>query len=460
MTSPQLGTVLVRSTGTIALRLVCGTGIGFAGAFIIARIIGAEAYGSYIAALALPLTISAIAQWGVGMALVRAEHEPTRARLDTAWCLLLVIGILASVIGIAVGFLIFPGEKFADIRQALLLMLPVTACTLPATVPLAVLERQMRFAPIAGMELAGSVLWLGTSLGLGLLGWDSLALPLGWVVQQCAQAVAWHRLAGFRPRANFVVADASALLGFGTAYSTAVVSWQVRPLVAPMAVGTVLGMAAVGQVGMASRIMEALSMMRHALWRASAPLLGRLRSNDQATAAVVCAAGAVSCVATAMLSVAFVLCQPLVRMLIGPDWDGALALFPYFAVHGMIAALLGLLALVLHVHGRSLLVTTFNVLHIVLLAGAAMILVPEHGLLGWGVAELVACASFPALLIACPRGVRRHIHGLPALALPIIPIAWFLFSPTLASGTASVVGIAVLGLAAVRWGLRAKVHLG
>jgi PST family polysaccharide transporter len=89
---------------------------------------------------------------------------------------------------------------------------------------------------------------------------------------------------------------------------------------------------------------------------------------------------------------------------------------------------------VLYVLGRNWNVTSSHIIHIVLFAGGSLILVPRLGLLGYGLGEVVAMASYVVIHIQVSRlfsfsyaDTLPWLLGFtPAFFTPFVPYPWFL----------------------------------
>lgn len=457
MQQPAPAAGFARGAITLALRQGLSAGLAALGLLLIARIIGSEAYGVYVAAQAYVLVVAVLAQMGLGLALVRSPTEPSAQDLDTAWLLLAVGGAVAGLVGWGLAGWLMPGESAVSTRAAVAVMLLVQIATLPSTVPLALLERRMAFGSIAVVELTGQATWLGVSFGLAQAGAGAWALPMGWTAQQLVLASAWHLLARHRPGSALSADAAGRLLSFGVRYSMALATWQLRPMVAPLILVGRFGTEAVGQVGMTGRLIEVLSLARNAVWRAGAPLLGRLSADPAATARVVTAGGAAAAAVTGALFAAVVVLRGPLDAILGPGWKTALDFFPAFAVQGLVAALTGMVPLALHVRGLALRVAAGNLVHVAVLAGTSWWAVGGHGLSGWAVAEAVSGATFLLFIQLCPVVLRRELVRLllpPMLLLPAV--AWFLFQPGVVSAAACVAALAGLAWIARRCWLQVR----
>ena len=72
MQQPAPAAGFARGAITLALRQGLSAGLAALGLLLIARIIGSEAYGVYVAAQAYVLVVAVLAQMGLGLALVRS----------------------------------------------------------------------------------------------------------------------------------------------------------------------------------------------------------------------------------------------------------------------------------------------------------------------------------------------------------------------------------------------------
>jgi len=65
--------------------------------------------------------------------------------------------------------------------------------------------------------------------------------------------------------------------------------------------------------------------------------------------------------------------------------------------------------------GKNMQVTYFHVVHVILFAGSAALLVPRTGFVGYGWAEVVALLSYPVIHLFLARAVGSPSYEAPAI---------------------------------------------
>jgi PST family polysaccharide transporter len=185
------------------------------------------------------------------------------------------------------------------------------------------------------------------------------------------------------------------MLGYGAGYSTSIWIYQLRSLVNPVVVGRYLGAAAVGVVALAIRLVENLSFVKQATFRLSISALARVQTSADRLRAATSEGMALQMLAFGPLLLVFALTGNwIVPRVFGPAWDRTLTVYPFIALGYLTNALFNLHASVLYVLRRNWQVTAFNLLHVALFAGAAAVLVRSAGLIGYGLAEVVAMGAY------------------------------------------------------------------
>jgi PST family polysaccharide transporter len=118
---------------------------------------------------------------------------------------------------------------------------------------------------------------------------------------------------------------------------------------------------------------------------------------------------------------AFAIAAPVVLPLVfGEKWIPALQIFPLIAIGYLGNSIFNLHSSVLYLFGRNLEVAWFHAAHMVLFAGAAFLLVPYLGMMGYGWAEIAALASYIVI----------HIYLAKEIGSPnyTVALSWFTIS--------------------------------
>ncbi len=428
---PGLRQLVVRGGAYMILRQAFGLVVGLAGVLLLTRLIGPHDYGLYAGGLAIVSFVSGVGRLGVEVYLVRREEPPDAQVYGQAFTLLLGCGIGLAAVCLAASPLLmyWYDQQFLPPLRALLLGLPLTLLCLPA---FALLERAINFRKVAILELAGQLIFYAVALPLALLDFGVWAPVTGFWVWQAWLVGAGCAFARLRPRLAWSPSLLRDMLGYGIGFSASTWIWGLRSLVNPLVVGRYLGPESVGYVSLTIRMVEVLSFVRDATWRVSITALARVqgayprlrRVMEEAMRLQVLGLAPVLALGAAGLWV--------VPVLLGSHWQAMMHIFPFIALGSLINAVFNMHSSALYVLRRNGDVALFHIAHVALFAGSALLLVPSVGLLGYGLAEVVAIAGY----IVVHRQVTRlfplsyrptlpWLLGLtPAIFAVLLPLPW------------------------------------
>ena len=417
----------------LILRQGLSIGIGFGGMIALTRMIGPANYGLYAGSLALLLFVSEVGRMGVDVYLVRREGEMSSEVYHQAFSLLL----LSALVLCAIGFLASPllsywieDPRFVSALQVMLLSVPLLLLCVPAT---AHLERALDFRSIAIVELAGQLLYYASALPLAWRGFGFWAPIIGFFVWKTWVLLASYILSRYRPRLRWSSSATREMLTYGLSFSSSVWVWQLRRLVNPLVVGRFLGPEGMGYVALAIRLVEVLSFVKNATWRLALAALAKVQRDPVRLRRALEEAMGMQLLGLGPPLAGFALVAPwLLPLLFGERWDAVVLLYPFIAMSYLANAVFNMQSSVLYVFERNWSVTIFHIVHIVLFAGTALLLVDRVGLLGYGLAELVALAGYPVIHFFAIRlfafNYNRAIPWLvafaPPLFLPLTGLPW------------------------------------
>jgi PST family polysaccharide transporter len=312
----------------------------------------------------------------------------------------------------------------------MLLSVPITVLYVP---PRAQLERALDFRKIAGIELAGQLLLYALSLPLAWRGLGVWAPVAGYFVWQLWMLGSGYALTRYRPRWHWSSGLLREMLSYSLGYWTSTRVWALRRLVNPLIVGHFLGPEGVGYVALAVRIVEVLSFVKDASWRLSIVALAKVQGElPRLRRGLEEAMGLQSLALGPMLAGFAVVAPWLLPLAFGDDWTPVLSIYPFIALGYFVNAVFSMHSSVLYVlqHNREVLV--FNIIHVVLFAGGALLLVPWLGLQGYGLAEVVALGSYLVIHFYVARlfafSYQRSWPWLmafvPPLFVPLVGLPW------------------------------------
>lgn len=397
----------------MAARQVLGMAISMGGLLLVARLIGAQAYGTYATAFGILMYASMLGQSGLDVFLIRKAEPPERADLDQAFTLLLGLGLTGAALAWPIALAARDWVGIDHLDRALMILLAGLPLNLTMLAPMAALQRAMNFRAVAGMELTGQIVLYGTAIPLALMGWGLDAPLAGWWMQQAVMALGFFILARYRPRLRFEPSRLRDMVGYGLGYAASTWIWQARLLINPLIIAKLLGAEAAANVAVAIRFVEGLSFMRNVVWRVSLPALGRLQDDHPRMARAVEQGMGLQVLAIGPAMLAFsVAAIWLVPMAFGREWTPILEIFPYLALAYLANGLFSLDSSALYVIRRTGDVALFHALHVVILFGATIWAVPRFGLMGYGLAEIAALSSYGLLHLLLTRAIGPVALGL------------------------------------------------
>jgi O-antigen/teichoic acid export membrane protein len=286
----------------------------------VARLLTPEDYGLFAIALSVQLVGQHLAELGLPAALVRMQEEPSRELQAATIGLLLIVTAGGAAAVFATAFLVLPAlGRSSELMEAIaitLLALPLYAAR---AVPMAMMDRGMRFGRVAAVETADTLGFNAFALAAALsgLGVFSLAgaVPLGaslgmltaWAIQSSAR----------RPR--FELSLVRPLIGFGSRVSALGVLYLGRDLGFVTVIGAVGGAPLAGFYAMAKRLFSIPNALTAAVARVSLPTLSQ--SGGQRAARTARLLGQIGLVCSLPLAVVAGSVEPLIEVLLGPEWS-------------------------------------------------------------------------------------------------------------------------------------------
>jgi O-antigen/teichoic acid export membrane protein len=389
--------------------------IGLLGTSALTRFLGPAEYGRFAAAWALYGYAFSVAPLGVPAWLVRrtGRHAADALAIDPGAATQARSVLLASALlvgGLLVAALPLLGSWMRVSGAGLLVLyfaagLPLQLLTL---VPLAALERGLRFNMVARAELEGLILYYCVAVTLAARNWGASGIVVGWWVQILWVALRVHRAAALPIRFAWPSHSARQALRFGLPYASSIWTYQLRDLVNPLLVGRWAGPEGVAVIALTVRLVDAAAFVKGAAWRLALPAFSRLQG-DAARMAVAVRDGMrlqVLLVGLSMLLLATV-GVPVVIRVFGPQWAAMAQVLALVAAATLCNSAFNLHSAALYALGRTGVVWGFHMVHVLLFVGTAALLVPRYGIAGYGFAELVA---FPAYVLVwrALRGALRQ----------------------------------------------------
>lgn len=400
----------------LALREGCGIILSLVSIVLLTRMIGPQQYGLYAAVFGIFTYLYNLGQFGVLVYLVRMEEE-RRQIYHQAFTLLLAIG-LVLMSGLWLGGFFWLEQwinlpRFGEVAKVMLSALPLTLIN---QVPLAKLERQLDYRTIAMIELANQFTYNLIALPLAFSGFGVWAMVIGWLGQQVQDSILLFTQSRYRPQFAWQPQLVQEIVKYSLGFSAANWAFQLRSLVNPLLIGRFAGAEAVAYVALAVRMVDVLSFVRTSTYRISISALAQMQSQIPRLRKALSDGMNLQVLALGpLLAMASWFGPILIPYLFGAKWIPVMSVFPLIAFSALWSSLFNLHSSTLYVLQRNWQVALFHILHIILFAGGACLLVPRFGLLGYGWAEVATLLGYGLI----------HFYVVQAIGNPDYRIAFF-----------------------------------
>lgn len=422
-----------------------GTLIRLGGVIVLTSLLGPAGFGIYAGGVAVVIFLATVAQLSIEVHLVKHEGPLTSRQLGTAYTCLLVASTTVVALGLLA--LLVTSRSGVDVPDhavvaLLLASIPVNVLWAPAQ---ACLEREYAYRQLGAVELIGDVILYATSILLVGAGGGPAGAAAGYLVWQVWLLVASHVVARRWPVFALDRGHLRSMLGFGAVVTLGGAFERARLLVNPLIVGPLLGAVAVGQVALAMRIIETLSVINRAARRLSFVTLSAARQDVPRLRQALQEGGALVVAGTAVpLALACVAAPIGIPLLFGEEWSDAAGVLSLLAVASILGAGFVLPSSLLVVTGAQRLVSLAAAARLALLVATTFLLVPVLGEVGYGAASVCMLLGNVGLAVA----VRRRIGRLPAREMSVWMAAFtpLAATPLVTPWLAPVLWLPLLGL--------------
>jgi PST family polysaccharide transporter len=304
--------------------LLVGRTLGFqlltAGVTIVlARLLTPADYGLFAIALSVQLVGQNVAELGLPAALVRMPEPPTAELQAATMGFLLAVTLPAAFALLLVAFVLLPAlGTYSDVVRVIAITLVAVPIYAARAVPMAMMDREMRFGRVAAVEAADTVGFnvfaLATALaGVGVFSLAG-AVPVGAAL---GALIAWLTQRATRmPR--FEIARVKPLIGFGSRVSVLGVLYLGRDLGYVTVIGAIGGAPMAGFYGMAKRLFSFPTALAAAVSRVMLPTLSQ--SGEERLARTGRMVGQIALVCGLPLALVAGAIQPFISVVLGSEW--------------------------------------------------------------------------------------------------------------------------------------------
>jgi O-antigen/teichoic acid export membrane protein len=386
---------------------------------VLARLLAPDAYGLMALAAIVTNLAYLFRDMGTGAALIQASAVSPKMA-STVHLTNLALGLL---IGLAIACAaplmaqLFHEPQLTAVLLLLAVVFPVTGA---GVVHQALLERESKFAVVAGAEIAAALAGLAAALLLAWRGAGVFSLVAQMIVSTVVSTTIIVLRSSFRPGRHWDLGEFKSIARFSGNLSLFNVVLYVSRNADSMVVGRILGTAALGVYSMAYRLMLfPLQNMTFVVARVLFPVMSRKQESTAEVAALYLRSLAFIAFLTAPLMAGlFALREPFVQVMLGARWQASVTLLGWLAPVGFIQSLVSSTGTVLMARGSTDLMLRLGLVGAALQVGAVVFGAR------WGI-EGVAAAYLAANLVnAVPAlyfSARLIGIGLGALLRCIAP---------------------------------------
>lgn len=261
-----------------------------------------------------------------------------RETANTAFTLSLATGALLAGLLISVAEPIsraFNSPGMASPVRVMALSLLVSSA---AYVPMALLDKELKFKKAAFSEIGGWIVYAAVSITLAAAGHGVWSLVIGYTAMTLVSTVITWIVSPWRPRIQFRLEESRVIVGYGKHLVVGVLAAFIFLQIDKAAVGKWIGVTALGFYGIAFTVCSLpATNLTSVVNRVMFPTYSKLHENTAEIRRVylntvrhLSTAGFLA--AAAMI----VLPGPVIGVFYGPKWAPAIPLFTVFAFYGLI----------------------------------------------------------------------------------------------------------------------------
>lgn len=391
----------------------------------LSRLLAPMDFGLMAMALVVTNLAMLIRDMGTAAALIH-KSKLTDATVSTVFWFNISVGLSLALVLLLGAPLIAMSMRTPPLMQVLYALAIVFPIGSAGAVHQALMERESRFKQLAFIEISAAIAGLIVAIVTALMGWGVYSLVMQSITMATISATQLWMRSNWRPQWLWSSTELAGLWSFsGNLSAFNFINYFSRNADS-MIIGRFLGPGPLGFYSLAYRVMLfPLQTMTLVASRALFPVLSRKQDNLPEVAALYLKSVAMIAYITAPLMVGlFVLREPFVAAVFGPNWMPTADVIAWLAPVGFIQSIISTTGVVFMARGRTDLMLRMGVLGALLIVSAFFIGVR------WGVVG-VAASYFVANVI---NAVPCLYFALRQLGLPLYAIVGVVLKPVAIAG--------------------------
>ena len=416
-----------RSLWVVSSRQGLSALVGFASGVVLARALAPADFGLFAIASFVVVFTGMITDLGLHAALVQRSEAPTERDLQVAFTLQQLAATVAFALiwrGASVLPAIYPkaSAEIVGLVRLLSFDLFFLSWSRPSE---ALLERSLRYARLAPIDVIGTVVYGGVAIVLALGGAGVWSFGVAFLVTSLMRFVLLYRAAPWTMGFAFDARSAHTLLAAGLPLQLGRVLAQAQYWITPTLVAGMIGPSAAGflqwAAGNGRKPLDVLEYFA----RVSLPHFARLQHDEAEVQRTLSRYVTVFTLVTALwLAVLAVAGRDLVEFVYTDRWLPAVPAMVLFAGVGLLVALRIIVSAALAGLGRMMVIAHISVVTALTTIAASVLLVIWLGPIGVPLGQLIgAAAALPLLSAALDAGAMSRVATAARAALAPAAVA-------------------------------------
>lgn len=317
---------------------LCLMAVGLA---VLGRLLAPEVFGHFALAMAIFGLVQTVVEFGLRQYIIRSETDLPRATIEAAAGLSMMIAVAAVLLLLSFGAAASGSLLPVEVAWALV---PLSGALLIGPIVLgteALLRRSLNFGLISLAEVVRVAADVAVAVGLALLGFGAVALACGTLAAHVALAVTLYVWAGrenrIRPRLLGQAAQQRVLVGWGGKLTVV----QILPKTAELVMVTALSAAqGAGALGLFNRARIVHQMLDRTLFEGITPVIlpafsNAMRNGVSPADLYRIKLDYMTVICWPCFALIALMAEPLVAVLLGPQWDDAVPVVRILALMGL-----------------------------------------------------------------------------------------------------------------------------
>jgi PST family polysaccharide transporter len=372
-------------------------------ALIVAKILGPSMYGIVAVSMGIFYFLKWTFSLGMHIYVVR-QPELQKSEVEEILAFYNTIGILAcGLLWIACPVFSW-WTNIPELTSILRVLIPAIWLHMISGLSISLMERELRFDESSLIDAIAQIINYCFSIPLVLLNWGYWGPTLGTLLQFiCLALLAAHR-SPLRWRFHWKWSELKRALKYGLSFYASDWIFSLRSLTIPMIVTPLGGPETAGIVNITLRIVRQLTLLRLIVRRMSISVVAKMLDEPRKLLRMITKMMSYQALMMGLICSSFAcLSAWLIPAVFGNEWIASSTLFPFMAFAEMVGAVFDLHNSTLYAAGQNQKVAFRNLIYISILWSGTALFLPLIGIVGYGLAEILAIPSYYVIHVALKK---------------------------------------------------------